>query len=178
MMWPAPSEVEDADCYFWLLSGGSSMEFQLQRKKYKSPKFWTSDFCELCSFRNKMFEEAHILVPPVYQYIYSGEKKKKKNSDNKQLFAYVFLLDWWDTLPWKAVWIGDCRCALYTLHFMNCIRRGLFRIREVTFFIPWCSSQFDSQLVEIPDLALGLLFQESKHGTGDLHWLSYSFHFY
>lgn len=69
------------------------MEFQLQRKKYKSPKFWTSDFCELCSFRNKMFEEAHILVPPVYQYIYSGEKKKKKiviiNSCLHMFFCWI-----------------------------------------------------------------------------------------
>lgn len=67
---------------------------------------------------------------------------------------------------------------LYPLRFMNCIRRGLFRITEVIFLIPWHSSQFYSQLVEISDLVLGLLFQESKHGTSDLHWLSYSFHFY
>lgn len=52
------------------------MELQLQRKKYKSPEFWTSYFCELCSFTHKMLEEGNILGPPVY--LFQGKKKKEE----------------------------------------------------------------------------------------------------
>lgn len=42
--------------------------------------------------------------------------------------------------------------------FMNCIWRGLFEIREVLFFIPWYSSQLNSQLFEVSDLEQIIFF--------------------
>lgn len=64
-----------------------------------------------------MFKESNILGPLVYQcahLYYMGKKAREKNSENKQLFAHICLLDSWGTLSLEAVWTEDCRCALWT----------------------------------------------------------------